>query len=357
MVKPFDIEELITRIDILYDKTKKNGHSNSLSGEFKELSLTDVLQIFEHTKKEGTLFIRNGSKKGGSISFKEGMLTDVTYGDLSGEDAMVEFFLLKDGSFHYKSHALSLNLTAKPISFTMMETIRLIDEKFALEDFIPDKKDQLALKEIPPAGDPDVEAVVQVLQAGIKNLYEIQETSGLSRIRTDIATARLLRDKQIEVIKGEGKRVSSPRSSARPFKILFVFTDEVSASEALKKIAETFNAGISRSIKTGVANFLKVIVSDIILHIFSLRGEKRFSFLWEPMIASSDATVFLVKSAQDIEHLEFFRSRLESGMPFYAVSLEQSHAGGEALRMVSRSEDIKDFFVKLLIEISERSKK
>ncbi len=356
IAKPYDMEELITRIGILYDRTEKNGHSNALSGEFRELPLPDVLQVFEQTRKEGTLFIRSGGEKG-AISFRDGMIMDAAYRDLSGEDAMAEAFLLKEGSFNYKSHAVSSGAIAKPITFIMMETIRLIDEKSALEDFMPDERDRLMLKDIPLTDDPDVEAVVKVLQKGAADLVELHKSSGLSRIRTGIAIARLMRDKQIETVKSSCKIEPSPDTSAKPFKLLFVFADEAGAAEVLKKIAETFHSVSPHGIKAGAADFLKVIVSDIILHIFALRGDKRFSFLWEPMLAASYAAVFLVKSARDIEHLEFFRSRIGSDMPFYAISAERLNLSGETLRVVSSHEDIKEFFSEVLTEFSAGSRK
>lgn len=130
IVKPFDVEELIARIDIMYKNIQKRQFSNTLSGNLKELPIVDMLQILAQAMKEGNLCIKNGDKSG-IISIRDGNIMDASFMDLAGEDALVELFGLSDGHFNYEPQEVTTGTLAKPVNFIILDIIRLIDERYA----------------------------------------------------------------------------------------------------------------------------------------------------------------------------------------------------------------------------------
>lgn len=320
IVKPFDIEELIARIDIMYKNIQKRQFSNTLSGNLKELPIIDMLQILAQAQKEGLLRINAGGNSG-IISIRDGNIMDASFMDLAGEDALVKLFGLTEGHFNYEPHEVATGALSKPVNFIIFEVIRLIDERCDLDEFIPDFADKLVINMSVPNTD-DSDGLVLAVQSGAATALEIQKTAGLSRIRAELGVARLLRDGVLQLAQNNMINEVTPVLSTKPMRILLVFVDAPSAKLFLEKTAGAFNVPNTRGIKSGIADFLKITVANVNLQIFSLRGEKKFSFLWEPMLQSSHAVIFVTCSEEDTEHIEFFKIKLAATkkIPFFLVS-------------------------------------
>lgn len=351
IVKPFDIEELIVRINILYQKIKKRGFSETISGNLKELSLADALQIFELTNKEGKLLISSVSNTG-YISFKDRMIMDASFGNVYGEDALIEMLLLVEGQFNYEPQEISSGRIAKPVSFAMLDALRTIDEKVDLFENIPNDNQQLLLRNVPPPDNPDSNLIVKAMQSGAQSLKEIRQVSNLSLIKTEVELAKLIKNGYIyfqEIDKHVEPVVKSPGKSLQ---VLFAFTDEPSASPFIKEIAGIFNAHSHHGIKSGIADFLKIYISDKTIHMFSLRGERKFSFLWEPMLNTSNAAIFFVASPDDLDHMNFLRNKVKTSkdIPFYAITTNKSLLSNE-VQVIEGPQDIKDFFVDFIVHV------
>ena len=351
MVKPFDIEELIVRIDILYKNNQKRRFSNTLSGNLKELPIVDALQIFAQSKKEGYLNIKDGINNG-YISFRDGDFVDASFTGLEGEDALIELMQLTSGNFHYEPQDVVADQKAKSINHVIFEVTRLIDEREELKKYIPDFSGILELVGKPSSkSDPDVEPVLRALDQGAATGHEIRMISGLSIIRTSVGLAKLFRDMAVKVEK-EGEVPFEPVAQAhgKTLKVLFAFIDESSAVSFITKTSKFFHAENTREVKGGKADFIKINVFNVPLRIFSFNGEKKFSFLWEPMISSSDVAIFLQNSSAEVEHIDFFREKLKKikEIPFFTITTN-SELSAVNTRYLECEKDIASMFLTVVV--------
>lgn len=351
IVKPFDIDELIARIDILYDKIQRRKFSATLSGNFEELSLSDTLQVFAQTRKEGLLLIKAGDKTG-SISFKGDMIMDATFMETDGEDALVQLLPLASGNFYYNPQKIVSGSIHRPINFVIIDVIRLIDEQCNLAEFSPNLEKPLDLIGSVPPEDPEAAKIWQALQEGAATGREVQVATGFSRTRTAVNLARFIRDGLLRLREQSDSPVVLAKSSGKPVKILFVFTDEAAASAFLEKSARVFSSSNTHGVKAGMGSFLKIVIENVPFHLFSLRGEKKFAFLWKSMFGNSDAALFFVSTPGDLEHLEGFREHLTKAatIPLFPITPDPRMATGEPA-LVAGDAAIRDFFVNLVNRI------
>jgi len=205
IVKPFDMEELVARLDGLFEKKKSRRQVQQLSGRLSEISISDVLQFLDLAQKEGTLCVSNDGKKG-EISIKAGLLMGSSYGPDTGEDALVELLQLTDGFFHFEPKDIPPDGLEQPIGFAVMETMRLIDERTVSIGLLPEATQKLALRKNPAESDGEVESVCAVLAAGPNSLTQLEGRTPLSHTRLAIAVAKLLKEGCLEVLEERGIR-------------------------------------------------------------------------------------------------------------------------------------------------------
>lgn len=346
IVKPFDIEELIARIDIMYKKNQKRQFSNMLSGNIKELPIFDMLQILVQSHKEGVLHIGNGENTG-TISMRDDFIMDASFMEIRGEDALVEIFGLTDGFFNYEPQDVPNGSLAKPVNYIILEVVRLIDERSEVNQHIPDFACVLVLNDS-AANIDNTDPVIQAVKNGATTGFEIQRATGLSRIRTEIGVARLIRDGVLQYESEETFEEIRPLPNAKPMRVLLAFINPSAAKSFLEKTASAFNVPNTGGIKSGVADFLKISVSNVNLQIFSLKGEKKFSFLWEPMLPTSHAVIFVTDSANDVEQISFFKNKLAAikKIPFCLVGSNDKLALDE-FEHIDTTEKITSFFKNL----------
>ncbi len=355
MVKPFDVEELILRIEILFRKMQKRRFSPTFSGSIQELSIPDTLQVFAQSRKQGKLIIGNETGNG-ILSFSDGTLMDAAFMDLKGEDALVELLKLDSGHFHFEPGPVGKGSLQMLVNHAVIETIRLLDEQSEMNGYIPDLSYRLTLKRDASVGDPDVQVIIEAIRHGYSTGLEAWKASGLSRIRTELALGFLIREGFVKVEEAAGKiarlepdKKDKPSIFGKPTRILLSFTDENSASSFLEKTAEIFQVRSSHGIKSGVADFLKISVENVVMQILSLRGEKKFSFMWEPMLATSSAVIFLVNSAADVEHAAYFSDRLAKVKPIPFMPATMDGRFGDAKTFtIHGKEDIRTLFLDVL---------
>lgn len=181
---------LTSRADELLSRLKTSGES--LGGHIDELSLSDIFQIFDQSKKEGVLNISGGECKG-YVTFGKGQVMDASMDQLHAEDAMVEFLSLKEGVFHFYPKETSPGRINKPISFILMDICRLMDEKEEMGQWCPTPHETLVLAKAPDTEDTEIRIILDAFRKGASSLKEISEETGLSLIRATLATANLLK--------------------------------------------------------------------------------------------------------------------------------------------------------------------
>jgi len=276
--------------------------------KFKDLSLPTILRIFSHTRKEGVLRITCGTESG-KIAFWDEIIMDASFRDFSGEDALAELLTMPEGAFTLEPGTIEGGGETMPTSLDIIDAMRLVDERNALREFVPESSSRVRFVADGSSLDPQLARVVAAMDATGSTVAELSDRIGLSRIRIEILLATLL--KQGAAVMDDPQETPALQNGQKPFKILFSFADEAVASAFLDRTAKLFGSSAPNGLKSAFADFIKLSVTGRSVHLFTLRGDKRFSFLWEPMIADSEAAIFLVGRLRDGEHADYFASKLE----------------------------------------------
>ena len=180
-----------SRLDAIL--TKMKASEEILGGNIEELPVSDILQIFDHLKKEGIIYIASGTHTG-SIKISNGRIMDAFWGHLQGEDALVELLSLKDGMFHFKIQAVKSGLFIRSINSALMDASRLIDEREAMKAYFPAETDALILVKDQDMNDPEIQTIINAFRDGVTSVAGLNTATGLSLIRAGLITARLIKD-------------------------------------------------------------------------------------------------------------------------------------------------------------------
>jgi c-di-GMP-binding flagellar brake protein YcgR len=180
-----------SKMEFILAKMKKT--KKILGGQIHDISIIDMLQIFDQLDKEGIIHITAG-KQDGFIAIKDGRVMDASLNNLHGEDALVDLLSFQEGEFHISANKVLSGHMNKPINFVLMDTCRLADERASLKEYFPGKEDKLSLQNPPETEDPETQTVVNALQSGASSVGQINGATGLSLIRAGLVSARLLQE-------------------------------------------------------------------------------------------------------------------------------------------------------------------
>lgn len=109
----------------------------SLQGSLKHLHLADVIQLISVSGKTGKFHLKRDHHLG-EIFLKDGSIVHATLDDISGEEAVYELAIWKDGEFHFEPDIEpGVKTISKSNTNLLMEAARRQDEWRVLEKKIP----------------------------------------------------------------------------------------------------------------------------------------------------------------------------------------------------------------------------
>ena len=136
IVKPYDLDELIRKIQTLH---KREPHSKvpvehglpvkGVSGSLEDMSLSDIIQVLNMGMKTAKLHLANGNDSG-SIYLKNGKIVFVESGEKTGADAFYNLMEWQGGTFRVY-HGMTIdrvNVTVETMTL-LLEASRVMDEK------------------------------------------------------------------------------------------------------------------------------------------------------------------------------------------------------------------------------------
>lgn len=105
---------------------------NMLTGNFAIVSLFDVIQIIENNRLTGALIIYSSVAKG-EMHFHEGRIVGAQSGAIIGQDALVKFLDVTEGTFTFNKSEAEYPQTIQASSnmSLMLDLLRLKDEEAA----------------------------------------------------------------------------------------------------------------------------------------------------------------------------------------------------------------------------------
>src|SRR3990172_3702248 len=105
LVKPVHVEALLERLYRLYNrieqvKEETTGKAKEFEGNLSQIPITDLLQILNINKKDGSVQLESGQMKG-FIYLQNGQVINASLGKLEGEKAFYRLLGWNDGKFEY----------------------------------------------------------------------------------------------------------------------------------------------------------------------------------------------------------------------------------------------------------------
>ncbi len=135
LTKPIERADLLAAVEQLlsrHDRLVQASGADAISGDLKDLSIVEVVQMMNLNKKSGILHIHGNLE--GDIYLKDGHLFAATCEDKTGEDAVYELVARATGQFNFEIAEVgverNVNLSTMNV---IMEACRIMDEKNANE--------------------------------------------------------------------------------------------------------------------------------------------------------------------------------------------------------------------------------
>ena len=132
--KPIDRKELLERVVDLLERTQKlkkiedtAESKHAFSGDLKDLSIVELVQMLNLNKKSGILKIEGDGN--GEIYLKDGQLFGAKTESKKGEEAIYELVTYDEGTFNFEisDQELSQNIKNSTMN-VIMEACRIMDE-------------------------------------------------------------------------------------------------------------------------------------------------------------------------------------------------------------------------------------
>ena len=146
LTKPIYIREVVARVGIELARQARAGleHKSSdartrFSGSLSEMSVVDLLQTIDVSRKSGVLTLISTDGQAGMISFDSGAVINATVEELIGEDAVYRHLLWRDGTFdlEFRRVSLSERTVHRTTQALLMEGMRRLDEWSRLSELLP----------------------------------------------------------------------------------------------------------------------------------------------------------------------------------------------------------------------------
>jgi hypothetical protein len=189
--------------------------------------------------------------------------------------------------------------------------------------------------------DADAQVVHRTIMEGCTDLAAVQRTLRMSDVRVRLAIGKLVEEGCVAAGSASSacEREKSAEAVARkPAKLLVAFTDERVLSRCLSLMGDIGSRPMQRS---GLSEFSRVTVSSQVYDVVCLRGEKRFSFMWELVLKTSEGAIFLLKTDEDKDHAAFFSARAAClGKPVVRVCLGATLRSSTGVHVVATPEDM-----------------
>ena len=146
LTKPIYIREVVARVGIELARQRRAGlarrTTNSktrFSGSLSEMSVVDLLQTIDVSRKSGVLTLVAADGQEGMISFDSGAVINASVEDLRGEEAIYRQLLWREGTFdlEFRRVSLSERTVHRTTQALLMEGMRRLDEWSRLLELLP----------------------------------------------------------------------------------------------------------------------------------------------------------------------------------------------------------------------------
>ena len=146
LTKPIFVRELLARVNVVLARRTQESLSDQrasgtlktrFAGSIQDMTVVDLLQTFEISRKSGTITFKSGSRLG-YVWFKDGRMIDADVGTLRGEEAVYRMLVWSEADFEVDFGPVDREeLVEQPTSVLVMEGMRRADEWGRLVEQLP----------------------------------------------------------------------------------------------------------------------------------------------------------------------------------------------------------------------------
>lgn len=326
ITKPFNIAEVLHRVDSLMDKIKladARELDTTLSGSLTAMSLPDLLQILEVGRKTGRLTVTTPSGENSEIHVQDGFVVAAKADHYGGQDAVYHLLTINEGSFHYKAmDEVSPEMAPVPITHIMLEGMRIIDELAKINKLIPESDDSVvvnidALKDLKnKVDDPEMLNILDIMDNGELMFSDVLNASPIGRIRMEVAAAKMIDMGILSVRKKKGDAIlvhpAEGASLTIKYGVALIVGSGASAAWFLDTVVSGMSIqGVKKTKVPGIADFYILPQADGRSARFcAFRGERRFQPYWSDLLTKCSAVVYICAN-NDIDFAEDLESYLQ----------------------------------------------
>jgi len=282
LTKPCPLERLAQSVETVMDRIEQARKIPldriGLSGRIEEVDLLDMIQTLELDQKTGALVLSHGERTG-TLYFRNGVIVEADLRSPKREEPLFRLLGWKTGRFLFIPDAAPERM---PITASMANL--LFQDLRAMEEH-----EQEALRSAPQE-EPIAHEAAEAGQVGLV----------LSRLEE---VAQKFRSRHL------------PTADPQVLRILVVGIARSGKSELIQQLVKDLSG--SRWAAVGIEeprakyriDVGRVRISrDTVLHLVSVRAEKRFWPVWEQCLPGALAAIMLVASATEetLRHLQAF---------------------------------------------------
>ncbi len=145
LTKPIFVRELLARVSLIFARRTQEsmarvqlgGGKTHFAGTIRELTVIDLLQTFEVSRKSGTIHLQNG-KHAAHIYFRDGKAVDAEVGLLRGEEAIYRVLVWSDADFEVDFDTpQNEDIVVGSTQAVLMEGMRRVDEWGRVSEELP----------------------------------------------------------------------------------------------------------------------------------------------------------------------------------------------------------------------------
>ena len=204
LTKPIFVRELLARVNVvlarctqesLSDQRASGNLKTRFAGSIQDMTVVDLLQTFEISRKSGTITFKSGSRLG-YVWFKDGRMIDADVGTLRGEEAVYRMLVWNEADFEVDFGPVDREeLVEQPTSVLVMEGMRRADEWGRLVEQLPPLSETFEvdheklierLSEIPD----ELNGILRLLD-GRRTLIEVVDESPFEDLSTMTTLSKL----------------------------------------------------------------------------------------------------------------------------------------------------------------------
>jgi DNA-binding response OmpR family regulator len=302
LTKPCPLDQLAEHVEIMIDRIEQAKKIPldriGLSGQLDEVNVLDLIQMLELSQKTGALVLSHGERTG-TLYFKDGTIIEADIRSPKREEPLFVLLGWKAGRYLFLPDAVPEHM---PITASLAHL--LIEDLRKLE-----RRNQPIAVSVETAGD---------------------------RVSSDGSPAGRVISRLEEV----GRRAQTHSLSAADqhvVRILVVGTLGTGKSELIQALVEDLSSsrwaaiGAEESQREQHTDFgLIRLSSETMLHLLSVRAEKRFRSLWEECLPTALGAILLINPAMEGElgHVQAFlkaRQAVAPSLPVHALVMNARH--------------------------------